>query len=83
MFRGKLRCSVYVDSGADGNIMCARTVDEIIAAGVEVEVSVLHPHRVFDMAGLNKDGARAQLVCSKVASLDTELLIRHGSALLL
>lgn len=35
--------TVCVYSSADGNIMCARTVDAIIASGVDVNVSALPP----------------------------------------
>lgn len=38
VFQGKHRGTMCVNSGADGNIMCSRTVDEIIASGVDVEI---------------------------------------------
>lgn len=82
VFQGKHSVPVSIAIGAYGNIMYARKVDEIIAASVEVVVSVLHPHHAFNMAGSIKDGARAHVVCSKVASFDTELLIRYGYSLL-
>lgn len=58
-------------------------VDDIVALGVDVDISAIRPHRLFSMAESNKDGALAEQGCSKVASFYTDLLIRHGYALLL
>lgn len=58
VFQSKHRGDVCVDSGAEGNIIWVRVIDEIIASGVDVEVDKLHPHHLFDVAGSNKDGAR-------------------------
>lgn len=72
-----------VDSVVNGVIMCTPMMNDIIAFAVDVYVYTLHLQPVFDIPYSNKDEARAQRVCLKVASSYRQLLIRHGSALLL
>lgn len=55
-------------------------VDDIVASGVDVYVSALHPYHKFNMAVANEEGSPSQLVCFEVVSMNTVLLIRHGSA---
>lgn len=72
-----------VDRIASGSIFYSRIAEVIIAPGIDVHVSAIHSYLVVDRAGSSKIGACAQLVFLKLAQLDTELLIKHLSVLLL
>lgn len=55
----------------------------IKAAGAEIVARKLNCARVFEMDAVNEDWERACLTCANIVTVDTELKIRHGSALFL
>lgn len=83
VFANKLRGKVCADNGADGNIMDTQTLRELEATGVEINAQRLDRPRVFEMAAALPNGERACLTCDNAVSIDTELKIRHGAALVL
>lgn len=69
--------------GADANIMDEEMISEFKKANLEFKLVDLPQQRVFDRAASLPNGQRASLICSKVATVDTELHVWHWTALIL
>lgn len=70
-------------SVAGGNIIDTHTLEKISNAGILLNINILNPPCLSYMAGDNKHGGKAQLVCTKSACIDTELQTRHRSSSLI
>lgn len=64
-------------------MMDNRMLKELKQARVELKVERLPQPRIFDMAACTADGKKASITFKKAVIVDTELHIRHGSALVL
>lgn len=82
-FGNKIRSTVCADIGADANILGNSMVKKFKESGVEFSVETLPTKSVFEMAASLPNGEPASLMCDKAVVVDTELHIRHGSALVL
>jgi len=82
-FGRKLRRTICADIGADANIIGDAMLTDFKKAGVDFTVEDLPVKSVFDMAASLPNGKPASLICDKAVVIDTELHIRHGSALIL
>lgn len=80
-FHESLRTSVCVDPGSDAPIMDEDTLQKMEAAEVSMKVASLPNVRSFDMAVASVDDMRPRINCDRVATIDTEIHIKHGSAL--
>lgn len=80
---GKFRTTVCADIGSATTLMDTGTLDKMQKAGVDATVVKLDPPRNFEMAAKNLDGSLTTITCTHAATIDTELHIRHGSALVL
>lgn len=80
---GKYRTTVCADIGSAATLMDSKTLNTVQKAGVSAIVLKLNPPRKFEMAAKNPDGTPTIITCTHSATIDTELHIRHGSALVL
>ncbi|CAN8076723.1 unnamed protein product [Agarophyton chilense] len=79
----KFRTTVCADIGSATTLMDTSTLERARKAGVDASVVKLVPPRKFEMAAKNPDGSPTIIECTHAATIDTELHIRHGSALVL
>ena len=77
------RATICADTCSDDNILDQHMLLEFKKAGVEHSVEDLPRPRTFNMAAKLSDGKSAALTCKQIVTVDTELHIRHGSALTL
>ena len=82
-FDGKHTAIICADIGADDNIIDDHMLTTIQKNGAQVDIQDLPKPRMFRMAACLEDGTPTFLKCERIATVDTELLIRHGSALCL
>ena len=82
-FGERHRASVCADTCSDDNILDLNILRDFKKAGVEHTLEDLIRPRTFYMAANLPDGKPAALTCKQVVTVDTELHIRHGSALTL
>ena len=78
-FAGAISESVCADIGADDNIMDEYLLNKIKSTSDAVQVEQLTLPRHFVMAAKLPDGSIPKISCSKIAIIDTELHIRHGT----
>ncbi|CAN8075453.1 unnamed protein product, partial [Agarophyton chilense] len=79
----KFRTTVCADIGSAATLMDTSTLERARKAGVDASVVKLVPPRKFEMAAKNPGGSPTIIECTHAATIDTELHIRHGSALVL
>lgn len=82
-FDGTWRSSICADNGADANIIDMRTINEMSISGAVCNTTPLLRPRSFEMAASLENGKPATLTCTKTTTMDVELHIRHGTALIL
>lgn len=82
-FGGHYRSTICADNCSDDNILDTHMLSEFKRSGVDHVTENLPRPRHFDMAASLPDGRPASLICHKIVTVDTELHIRHGSALVL
>lgn len=82
-FANKVRTTVCADIGADASLMDTALLDTIQRAGIDALVEKLTPPRTFNMAASNSDGSTNTISCDQAVTINTQLHIRHGSALIL
>lgn len=82
-FGERHRAKICADTCSDDNILDHAMMAEFKKSGVEHAVETLLRPRIFDMAANLPNGKRASLTCKKAVTVDTELHIRHGTALTL
>lgn len=80
---GKFRTTVCADIGSATSLMDSNTLDKVQKAVVDVTVVNLDPPRHFEIAAKNHDGSPTTITCIHSGTIDTELHIRRGSALVL
>jgi len=83
VFGGKHRDTVCADTCASTNLMDSELLSKLELSGVSIQVENLPHPRVLLMAAELPDGNKAEILCRRVATIDTELHIRHGTALML
>ena len=81
VFGGAYRIVLCADNCAVDNILDSHTVMAMKKVGVEYKLEDLIRYRKFDIAASLPNGKQAVLTCNKALVVDTELLIRHGTAL--
>ena len=82
-FGDRHRANICADTCSDDNILDKHMLLQFKKAGVEYALEDLARPRTFDMAADLPNGKRASITCDQVVTVDTELHIRHGSALVL
>jgi len=82
-FGNKVRTTVCADIGAAASIMDSVMLRKLENANVDFKIEKLDPPRSFNMAANNPDGSETAISCDQAVTLDTQLHIRHGSALIL
>ena len=82
-FGERHRATICADTCSDDNILDRYMLQAFKKAGVEHTVEELPRPRTFNMAAHLPNGKPAPLTCRQVVTADTELHIRHGSALIL
>lgn len=82
-FANKVRTNVFADIGACATLMDSDTLSKLEQSGVEAEVETLPKPVTFNMAAKNADGTETSILCDRTVTVDTQLHIRHGSALVL
>ena len=75
---GAFEATVLADQGADINLISKELFQSIIETGGNFKVSNLVPPQIFSGVGSN-----ATITCSKKIVADINLIIRHGSSLIL
>ncbi|MEM1369510.1 MAG: hypothetical protein AAGG02_16175 [Cyanobacteria bacterium P01_H01_bin.15] len=83
VFEEKWRGTICTDIGADDNIIDFSTIAQINSAGVVCDPKPLLRPRDFRMAALLEDGTQAVIKCTHTLTMNIELNIRHGTALML
>lgn len=82
-FNIKWRCSICANNRADANIIDSRTIQEVATSGSAYVTKPLLRPRTFMMAANLPNENHASLVCTQSATMDAELQIHHGTALIL
>lgn len=82
-FAEKVRTTVCADIGACASLMDSEMLSKFEKAGVEAEIKTLPRPVTFNMAAKNADGTDNSIMCARTVTIDTQLHIRHGSALIL
>lgn len=83
VFGSKMRETICANTCSDANLIDAVLLDNLNEAGAVKEIETLDNLRVFVMAAELPDGTKAEICCNKVATINTELYIRHGTSLTL
>lgn len=73
---------ICADQGADASILDSTILDSILDSGEDTSIIPLPKPRTFNMAATHVDGKPTQLVCEKVAVVDTTINVRHGNTLI-
>lgn len=79
----KVRTTVCADICSAVTLMNAKMLVKIQKASTNIKVEKLPTQKTFNMVARNSDGSRTTISCGKAVTLDTDLHIRHGSALIL
>lgn len=80
---GKVRKTTCADTCAAAKLMDSNLLEKLNASGASLQVEELPRPRTFILAASLPNGKKAEISCKKIATIDTELNIRHGTALIL
>lgn len=73
------REKIYAKNGADANILGKETLSRVSESGGEFKMEYLPKPRIFIMAAHDRTGAKSELKCTQVATMDTDVHIIHGT----
>lgn len=79
----KLQEAHLVDNWAEANVLAHATLQRIVKSAVDVRLQELKPPTVFDTASSTPSRKRSQIICCSKESIGIELLIQHGSSVLI
>ena len=82
-FGEKIKITVCTDTCADDNIMDSKTLATLESESVDMKVETLQKPRKFYMAASLPDGNPAVMIITKTVTLNMELHVRHGTAIVL
>lgn len=82
-FSNNVRATVCVEIGSAVTLMDEKMLDTITKSNSDTLIETLNPPREFNMAANNPDGSKTIITCDRAVTIDTQLHIRHGSALII